>query len=104
MSQLSEPELLKMAVMESIKILPYVISSRKTIKLYLKVTFACFSPFTRRSYLPQACLDMWSSADDTVRIATIRAIHRLASAPDESILDLVLKVRARIQTHGHLIP
>jgi hypothetical protein len=41
---------------------------------------------------------MWSSADDSVRIATIRAIHRLASAPDESILDLVLKVRARIQT------
>ena len=39
MSQLSDPELLKMAVMESTKILPYVISSRKTIKLYLKVTF-----------------------------------------------------------------
>jgi hypothetical protein len=46
---------------------------------------------------------MWSSADDTVRIATIRAIHRLASAPDESIRDLVLKVRARIQTQGRLI-
>ena len=45
---------------------------------------------------------MWSSADDTVRIATIRAIHRLASAPDESILDLVLKVRARIQTQRRL--
>jgi hypothetical protein len=46
---------------------------------------------------------MWSSADDSVRIATIRAIHRLASAPNESILDLVLKVRARIQTQGRLI-
>lgn len=44
MSQLSDPELLKMAVTESTKILPYVISSRKTIKLYLKVTFTCFFP------------------------------------------------------------
>jgi hypothetical protein len=32
-------------------------------------------------------------ADDGVRIATIRAIHRLALVPDEAILDLVLKVR-----------
>jgi nucleolar complex protein 2 len=104
MSQLSDPELLKMAVTESTKILPYVLSSRKTIKLYLKVTFTFFFPFTRRLYLPQACLDMWSSADDSVRIATIRAIHRLASAPNESILDLVLKVRTRIQTQGRLIP
>jgi len=104
MSQLSDPGLLKMAVTESTKILPYVISSRKTIKLYLKVTFIyLFHSFTHL-YLPQACLDMWSSADDSVRIATIRAIHRLASAPDESILDLVLKVRARIQTLGRPIP
>ena len=100
MSQLSDPDLLKMAVTESTKILPYVISSRKSIKLYLKVTFCLFFPLSLSSdsYLPQACLDMWSSADDSVRIATIRAIHRLASAPDESILDLVLKVRARTQT------
>ena len=100
-SQLSDPELLKMAVSESTKILPYVISSRKTVKLYLKVNFACFS-LTRlyRSYLAQACLDLWSTADDSVRIATIRAIHKLASAPDESILDLVLKVSTRIKTHG----
>ncbi|KAI9512144.1 Noc2-domain-containing protein [Russula earlei] len=73
-SQLSDPELLKMAVTESLKILPYVMSSRKTIKLYLK-----------------AYLNLWSTADDSVRIATIRALHRLATAPDESILDLVMK-------------
>jgi hypothetical protein len=51
MSQLSDPELLKMAVTESTKILPYVISSRKTIKLYLKVTSTCFSPFTLQSLM-----------------------------------------------------
>ena len=99
-AQLSDPELLKLAVTESTKILPYVISSRKTVKLYLKVKFACFSSLSSRSYLPQTCLDLWSTADDSVRIATIRAIHRLASAPDESIIDLVLKVRTRIRTPG----
>jgi hypothetical protein len=31
-----------MAVTESIKILPYVISNRKTIKLYLKVALPVF--------------------------------------------------------------
>ena len=43
LSQLSDSELLKMAVTESTKILPYVLSSRKSIKLYLKVSIACFS-------------------------------------------------------------
>lgn len=51
MSQLSDPELLKMAITESTKILPYVISSRKTIKLYLKVTLTCFSSFTLQSLM-----------------------------------------------------
>jgi hypothetical protein len=80
-------------------------SNRKTVKLYLKVNFTCFSFTAYRSCLAQACLDLWSTADDTVRIATIRAIHRLASAPDESILDIVLKVSARIkEPTGHLTP
>lgn len=82
-----------MAVTESTKIIPYVTSSRKTVKLYLKVSYVRFfhSP-AYLSYLVQACLELWSTADDSVRIPTIRAIHKLASAPDESILDLVLKV------------
>jgi nucleolar complex protein 2 len=99
-SQLSDTELLKMAVTESTKVLPYVLSSRKTVKLYLKVSIACFFPlFPYRSYMAQACLDLWSTADDSVRIATIRAMHRLASASDESILDLVLRVSTRIEAH-----
>ena len=91
-----------MAITESTKILPYIVNSRKTVKLYLKVKLPVFH-HSSRSYLPQTCLDMWSTADDSVRIATIRAIHRLASAPDESILDLVLKVRARIRPRDRLI-
>lgn len=38
-TQLSEPEMVKLAVTESSKLLPYVVSSRKTVKLYLKVWF-----------------------------------------------------------------
>jgi nucleolar complex protein 2 len=45
-SQLSDTELLKMAVTESTKILPYVSSSRKTVKLYLKASITCFSLYS----------------------------------------------------------
>jgi hypothetical protein len=37
MEQLSDDELLKLAISESARLLPYVITSRKAIKLYLKV-------------------------------------------------------------------
>lgn len=92
-SQLSDPELLKTAVTESTKMIPYVISSRRTIKQYLK-----------------ACLALWSTADDSVRIASILAIRRLACATDESILDLVLKntyqtlVKSSKNTNAHSLP
>ncbi|KAF8272699.1 Noc2p family-domain-containing protein [Lactarius quietus] len=92
-SQLSDPELLKTAVTESTKMIPYVTSSRRTIKQYLK-----------------ACLSLWSTADDSVRIASILAIRRLACASDESILDLVLKntyqtlVKFSKNTSAHSLP
>lgn len=37
-SQLSDTEMLRMAVSESSKLLPYVMSSRKAVKVYLKVS------------------------------------------------------------------
>ncbi|KAI9451254.1 Noc2-domain-containing protein [Lactarius psammicola] len=92
-SQLSDPELLKTAVTESTKMIPYVTSSRKTIKQFLK-----------------ACLGLWCTADDSVRIASILAIRRLACATDESILDLVLKntyqtlVKCSKNTSAHSLP
>ncbi|KAI0270647.1 Noc2-domain-containing protein [Gloeopeniophorella convolvens] len=92
-SQLSDPELLKLAVTESTKLLPYVISSRRTVKQYLKTS-----------------LNLWSSADDSVRIAAFLSIRRLASAADESILDLVLKntyqtlVQSSKTTSAHSLP
>lgn len=39
-SQLSEPDLVKLAVAESAKLLPYIVGSRKAVKQYLKVTFS----------------------------------------------------------------
>ncbi|KAI0297010.1 Noc2-domain-containing protein [Multifurca ochricompacta] len=92
-SHLSDPELLKMAVTESTKIVPYIISSRKTVKQYLK-----------------GCLGLWSTADDSVRMATVLALRKLASAADESILDLILKniyqtlVKSSKSTSAHSLP
>ncbi|KAK0189752.1 Noc2-domain-containing protein [Armillaria mellea] len=93
LSQLTDNETIELAVTESAKIIPYVVSSRKTIKLYLK-----------------KCLELWSSAEDSIRIASFLAIRKLASATDDSILDNVLKgtyltlVRSSKSTTAHTIP
>ena len=36
-SQLTEDETLRLALTESAKLIPYIISSRKSVKIYLKV-------------------------------------------------------------------
>ncbi|KAJ6619052.1 Noc2-domain-containing protein [Mycena sp. CBHHK59/15] len=93
LSQLTDNDMLHVAVTESAKIIPYIVSSRKAVKLYLK-----------------KCLDLWSSAEDRIRIAAFLAIRRLASATDESILDNVLKgtyltlVRSCKATSAHTLP
>ncbi|KAJ7468636.1 Noc2-domain-containing protein [Mycena latifolia] len=93
LSQLTDQEMLQLAVTESAKIIPYIVSSRKAVKLYLK-----------------KCLELWSSAEDTIRIAAFLAIRKLASATDESILDSVLKgsyltlVRSSKSTSAHTLP
>ncbi|KZT66744.1 Noc2-domain-containing protein [Daedalea quercina L-15889] len=92
-SQLSDTEMLRMVVSESSKLVPYVMNSRKAVKVYLK-----------------ACLDLWSSAEDGVRIAAFLAIRKLASATDASVMDLVLKntyltlVRSCKSTSVHTLP
>nr|GAT50248.1 Noc2-domain-containing protein [Mycena chlorophos] len=93
LSQLTDSDMLQLAVAESAKIVPYIISSRKAVKLYLK-----------------KCLELWSSAADNVRIAAFLAIRKLASSADESILDNVLKgtyttlVRSSKNTSVHTLP
>ncbi|GJJ07386.1 hypothetical protein Clacol_001588 [Clathrus columnatus] len=86
-------ELTILALNESAKLLPYVIGSRKAVKVYLKT-----------------CLDLWSSADDNVRIAAFLSVRRLTSSSDGAILDLVLKntyltlVRSSKNTTAHTLP
>ncbi|KAJ7128139.1 Noc2-domain-containing protein [Mycena crocata] len=93
LSQLTDDDMLQLAVAESSKIIPYIVSSRKAVKLYLK-----------------KCLELWSSAKDSIRIAAFLAIRKLASATDESILDSVLKgtyltlIRSSKSTSAHTLP
>ncbi|KAG2143860.1 Noc2-domain-containing protein [Suillus cothurnatus] len=91
--QLTDPETLRLALTESAKILPYVVSSRKAVKTYLK-----------------KCLELWSTSEDDIRIAAFLAIRQLASSTDDSIVDLVLKstylalVRACKATSTYRLP
>ncbi|KAF5375408.1 hypothetical protein D9615_007998 [Tricholomella constricta] len=93
LSQLTDNDLLQLAVTESAKLIPYIVSSRKAVKLYLK-----------------KCLELWSSAQDSIRIAAFLAIRRLASVTDESIMDNVLKgiyltlIRSSKSTSVHTLP
>lgn len=40
----------------------------------------------------QKCLELWSSAEDDIRIAAYLSVRRLALSNDDSILDSILKV------------
>ncbi|EAU87524.1 hypothetical protein CC1G_11196 [Coprinopsis cinerea okayama7 len=93
LGQLTDSDLIKLALTESAKLIPYVISSRKTVKTYLK-----------------KCLEFWSSAEDEVRVTAFLSIRRLASSPDESVMDTILKstylalVRSSKSTSAHTLP
>ncbi|KAK2465541.1 hypothetical protein APHAL10511_002433 [Amanita phalloides] len=92
-SQLTDNDLLRLAVSESAKLIPYVLSSRKVIKHYLK-----------------KCLELWSSSEDNVRLAASVAMRLLASSTDESVLDNILRgcyltlVRSSKSTRLHTLP
>lgn len=93
LSQSLDKELLRLAITESAKIIPYVVSDRKAIKLYLK-----------------KCLDLWSSADDDIRIAAFLSVRQLALSNDNSILDNILRntyltlIRSSKSTSTHTLP
>ncbi|OJT12355.1 Nucleolar complex protein 2 [Trametes pubescens] len=93
MGQISDNDMLRLAFAETAKLVPYVTSNRKTVKVYLKT-----------------CLSYWSSAEDSVRIAAFLSVRRLAGATDESVLDMVLKntyltlVRSCKSTSAHTLP
>ena len=93
LSQSLDKELLRLAITESAKIIPYVVSDRKAIKLYLKVGGLLCSHCFWWNFTPlQKCLDLWSSADDDIRIAAFLSVRQLALSNDNSILDNILRV------------
>lgn len=94
LSQLTDNALLELAVSESVKLVPYITSSRRTVKLYLKVSVVCLRifPAVLRVIGRKTCLNLWSSAEDDIRIAAFLAIRKLAMSTDESMLNMVLKV------------
>ncbi|TBU59905.1 Noc2-domain-containing protein [Dichomitus squalens] len=93
MSQISDNDMLRLALSETAKLVPYVTSSRKTVKLYLK-----------------NCLDYWATAEDSVRISAFLSVRRLAAVTDASVLESVLKstyltlVRSCKSTSAHTLP
>ncbi|WWD16856.1 hypothetical protein CI109_101288 [Kwoniella shandongensis] len=66
--------LLLVAVGESTKLVPWIMSARKHLRAYLKVL-----------------LDLWSSASDSVRIASFLAVRKLFVAGDDAVKDLCLR-------------
>lgn len=102
--------MIQLSLTESAKVLPYIITSRKAVKLYLKVSVYTPSyPFNQMAMRLQKCLELWSTAEDGVRISAFLAIRKLASSNDDAILDTVLKVGLRLcllaliyQTHVNI--
>jgi nucleolar complex protein 2 len=77
LSQLSEQsELLKIAVTESAKVIPYVASSRRAVKAYVK-----------------KCLELWStsSVPDETRISAYLAVRSVADIGDDNGAQGVMK-------------
>lgn len=91
--QLTDNEMLRLALSGSAKLIPYIMSSRKAVKQYLK-----------------KCLELWSTGDDSVRIAAFLSIQKLASSTDESVMDIILKstylalMRSSKSTNAHTLP
>jgi hypothetical protein len=55
--QLSDQEMIELAIAESAKLLPYVVGSRKTVKTYLRVPFFRFG----RELLTNASIDVFGT-------------------------------------------
>ncbi|WRT65353.1 uncharacterized protein IL334_002296 [Kwoniella shivajii] len=66
--------LLLVAVNESTKLLPWIMSARKHLRAYLKVM-----------------LEIWGSAGDQVRIASFLAVRKLFVMGDDAVKDLCLR-------------
>ncbi|KAG0150616.1 hypothetical protein CROQUDRAFT_668499 [Cronartium quercuum f. sp. fusiforme G11] len=62
------------AISESAKLTPWIVGNRKVVRNWTKTL-----------------LELWSTADDNIRMASFLALRRLALASDETIKELVMK-------------
>ncbi|KAF8687566.1 Noc2 protein, partial [Rhizoctonia solani] len=70
----SKTALVELALGETGKLIPWVVGSRKAVKMWLKT-----------------CLSLWSTSADSVRISAFLAVRRLSLSADEAVVELVLK-------------
>ncbi|CAE6398882.1 unnamed protein product [Rhizoctonia solani] len=70
----SKTALVELALSETGKLIPWVVGSRKAVKMWLKT-----------------CLSLWSTSADSVRISAFLAVRRLSLSADEAVVELVLK-------------
>ncbi|PWN50068.1 Noc2-domain-containing protein [Violaceomyces palustris] len=90
---LPEPKMLYVVVTESARMVPYAINNKRAARDYVKVM-----------------LNLWSTADDDVRIAAFLALRKIAPAGDDAMLELCLKgayhsfVRSTKLTTVHTLP
>lgn len=97
LSQLTDPRMIITCLAESSKLVPYIIGHRKAVKSYLKTCLGLWSA-------PNISVDKSEDADedeeendsDKVRIAAFLSIRKVAMGSDDSILDMVLKVRSKL--------
>ncbi|KZT52128.1 Noc2-domain-containing protein [Calocera cornea HHB12733] len=93
LEQLPDGDMKVLVLSDSAKVIPYIVSSRKVVRDYLKLL-----------------LELWSSGTDDTRMTALLAIRRLAASQDQSILDMCLKgtyvslVRSSRSTTIHTLP
>ncbi|EPQ30781.1 uncharacterized protein PFL1_01682 [Pseudozyma flocculosa PF-1] len=90
---LPEQKMLYVVVSESERMVPYVTYNKKTTKEYIR-----------------RMLELWSSAEDDVRMAAFLALRRLAAGSDDDVLEQCLRgvyssfVKSTKQTSTHTMP
>ncbi|EUC63015.1 Noc2 family protein, putative [Rhizoctonia solani AG-3 Rhs1AP] len=89
----SKTALVELALSETGKLVPWVVGSRKAVKMWLKT-----------------CLSLWSTSADSVRISAFLAVRRIGLSADEAVVELVMKntyltlLRSSKSTSPHTLP
>ncbi|KAG8687678.1 Nucleolar Complex 2 protein, partial [Ceratobasidium sp. 423] len=83
----------ELALSETGKLVPWVVGSRKAVKMWLKTY-----------------LSLWSTSADSVRISAFLAVRKLSLSADEAVVELVMKntyltlLRSSKSTSAHTLP